>query len=116
MLIGDDLPWFIAARIMPPASKANSRSAEPAGRDANPARSRCNPLLRPSAPLLGELDLDPPRHLPGVRGCRRRQVGDHTDLGDDQLQVAPSTSLTYASTCSILFSVTSMRVPLGALA
>ena len=38
MLIGDDLPSFIAERIMPPASKANSRSRN-SGSLASPVRS-----------------------------------------------------------------------------
>ena len=38
-LIGDDLPSFIAERIMPPASKANSRSLK-FGSPASPLRSR----------------------------------------------------------------------------
>ena len=115
-LIGVDLPSFIAARIMPPASKANSRSAN-RGSVASPSRSAA-PTAAPNAPLVGELDLDHGIHWPGVRGVGRRQVGQSTPISE--MTAARSSwsiaSLTYASTCAILFSVTSIRVPLGALA
>ena len=86
MLIGDDLPSFIAERIMPPASKANSRS-ENSGSDAKPGAEQVDVLLGRVLALVLELDLDDGVHRPGVGRVGGRQVGDDAELGDDHLQV-----------------------------
>ena len=99
-LIGVDLPSFIAARIMPPASKANSRSANASGSSAKPSRSRWTYSCAELVALVLELDLDHRVHRPGVGGVGGRPVGVHADLGDDQLQVVADRALRHSSSTS----------------
>ena len=75
MLIGDDLPSFIAERIMPPASKANSRSRN-FGILGQPVAELLDVFLGRVLALVLELDLDDRVHRPGVGGVGGRQVGD----------------------------------------
>ena len=83
---------------MPPASKANSRSAKP-GSAAKPVRSRWTYSCAEWSPLVRELHLDDGVHRPGVGRVGGRQVGDHAELGDDQSAgPRPSCSRTNCST------------------
>ena len=72
---------------MPPASKANSRSGT-GDPGASPLRSLLDVFLRRVLALVLELHLDDRVHRAGVGGVGGRQVGDHAELRDDNLQVA----------------------------
>ena len=115
MLIGVDLPSFIAAWIIPPASKANSRSAN-RGSLARPSRSRCDVLLATSGSR-------------SAVSCTRTTASIGPALGvnaADQSGVTPisvmiqfeilgrSSCLRKSSTSASRSSVSSIRVPLGA--
>ena len=85
-LIGDDLPSFMAERIMPPASKANSRSRKLRVL-AKPVRSMLDVFLSGVLAFVLELDLDDRIHRSGVGRVGGRQVGDDPELGNDDLKV-----------------------------
>ena len=73
-LIGVDLPSFIAPRIMPPASKANSRS-ENSGRAGEAVAQDFDIFLRRMLALFVQLHLDHRIHRAGVGRIGGRPVG-----------------------------------------
>ena len=85
MLIGDDLPSFMA--------RADHAAGVEGELQVGELRVACEPgaelldiLLGRVVAVLGELDLDHRVHRPGVGRVGGRQVGDHAELGDDQLR------------------------------
>jgi hypothetical protein len=123
-LIGVERPSFIAERIIPPASNANSRLFRVNGgvSGVNPVRaSAARNLVKNSREL--RVSHEPGRsrathswadcfrsgmswtfndriHRPGVRGERGRPVRRQPDLADHDFQVVPSFFLTNVSTAS----------------
>ena len=113
--MGVDLPSFMAERIMPPASKANSRSANRESAGERPAE-QVGVLLGGLRPLGLELDPEHRVHRPGV-GVN---AADQSAVSPSSLMTSsrssPVSSLMNCSTRAIFSSVTSIRVPDGARA
>ena len=87
-LSGVDLPSFMAPRIMPPASKANSRSEKSVGDRRRRSRgSVSHRLLGGVMTILLHLHLDHRVHRAGVRRIGGRPIRDDADLADDQFHI-----------------------------